>query len=200
MKIILFCLMWVHTFATTVENKVRIDGIIYTIINESYNEYGDKGIEMKLYPKEVNLESLPLFSFALENQSGGCGAKSMEDGTYEINGTALTLYTHWDRSAHAYDAAKGDRIQHFTIGKNGTVTFQDGILYVEQQAENYDKESGLKYLRKVPVNKMEKEKLKMYIESTERIFGGRFVFGDDAVKLRKKVDNALMKKRQTRWK
>jgi len=179
---------------------IQIGGRTYTIVEESYDEYSDKGIEMKLYKKAQNKDTLPLFSFTLENQSGGCGERSTQEGSYEINGTMLTFYSHWERSGRAYDAPSGDRIQHYVMDSNGTMHFKDGILYIEQQAKNYDKESGLKYLYKTPKNKAEKEKLQAYIESTERIFGGRFVFGDDAIQLHKEVDNALMKKRRTRWK
>jgi len=183
------------------ENKeLLIGGERYIVVHESYNEYGDKGVEMKLYKKSQSLDELPLFSFTLENRSGGCGERSTQDGNYEINGTTLTLYSHWDRSGRAYDAPRGDRIQQYTIETNGTVAFKDGVLYIERQAKNYDKESGLKYLFTSPKNDVEKEKLHSYIESTERLFGGKFVYGDEAVQLHEKVDIVLMKKRQIRWK
>ncbi|HHD79830.1 MAG TPA: hypothetical protein ENK90_03260 [Epsilonproteobacteria bacterium] len=200
MKIVLLCLVWVHAFALSVENQVQIDGMTYTIVHESYNEYGDKGIEMKLYPKEVNSEALPLFSFTLENQSGSCGAKSTQNGVYEINGTTLTLYTHWDRSGREYDAPRGDRIQYYILDKNGTVTFQDGVLYIERQAKSYDKESGMQFLFKEAVTPAQKESLKRYVQKVEAIFGGKFVFGKKAKQLHEKVDKALTQKKQTRWK
>jgi len=197
MKYFIFLLL-MYTYLDA--KDVQIGDHTYTIVEESYNEYNDKGIAMKLYKKTDNKDALPLFSFTVENQLGGCGERSMQEGSYEINGTMLTFYTHWTRSGRAYDAPSGDRIQHYVMDSNGTMHFKDGILYIEQQAKNYDKESGLKYLYKTPKNKAEKEKLQAYIKSTERIFGGRFVFGDDAIQLHKEVDNALMKKRQMRWK
>ena len=54
MKIILFCLVWVQTFALIIEKPVQIDGKTYILVHESYSEYGDKGIEMKLYTKKAN--------------------------------------------------------------------------------------------------------------------------------------------------
>jgi len=200
MKIFLLCLVWVYAFALTVEDKVEVDGMTYTIVHESYNEYGDKGVEMKLYSKEVNSEVLPLFSFTLENQSGSCGAKSTQEGMYEINGTTLTLYTHWDRSGRAYDAPRGDRIQHYVLDKNGTVTFQDGLLYIERQAKSYDKESGMQFLFREAVTPVQKESLQKYIQRAEEIFGGEFVWGKDVKLLHEKVDQALTHKKQTRWK
>ena len=200
MKIILVCLLWVCTFGLDIEEEIQIAGNKYSILHESYNEYGDKGIVMKLYSKEANKDALPLLSFTLENQSGNCAEKSIQNGTYEIHDTILTLYTHWDRVGRAYDSPRGDRIQHYVFDKNGTVTFLDGLLYIERQARSYDKESGLKYLYKTPKNKAEKEKLQAYIKSTERIFGGKFVFGKEAKLLHNKVAQALLKKKQTRWK
>jgi len=200
MKIILFCLVWVQTFALIIEKPVQIDGKTYILVHESYSEYGDKGIEMKLYTKKANKDALPLFSFTLENQSGSCGAKSTQNGTYEINGSILTLYTHWDRSGREYDAPRGDRIQHYVFDKNGTVTFKDGKLYIERQAKSYDKESGMQYLFNAPVSKAQKESLQQYIQTVEEIFEGKFVFGEEVKQLHEKVDHALTQKKQTRWK
>ena len=190
-------LLLIHTYLDA--KDVQIGGRTYTIVEESYNEYNDKGIAMKLYKKTDNKDALPLFSFTVENQLGGCGERSMQEGSYEINGTMLTFYTHWARSGRAYDAPSGDRIQHYVMDNNGTMHFKEGILYIEQQAKNYDKESGQKYLYVKPTTQREKEKLQEYIQNIEHTFGGRFVFDDAAVKLHKKVENALMKKRQTRW-
>ena len=200
MKIVLFCLLYIHSFALVLESPVQIAGKSYRIVHESYNEYGDKGIEMKLYQTEASKDALPLFSFTLENQSGSCGAKSTQEGMYEINGTHMTLYTHWDRSGREYNAPRGDRIQHYEIDKNGTVTFKDGKLYIERQAKSYDKESGMLFLFKEAVTSTQKENLKQYIRSVEEIFEGKFVFGEEAKQLHEKVDKALMKKKQTRWK
>ena len=192
---ILLLLMYTYLDA----KEVQIGSRTYTIVEESYNEYNDKGIAMKLYKKTDNKDALPFFSFTVENQLGGCGERSMQEGSYEINGTIFTFYSHWERSGSAYDAPSGDRIQHYVMDNNGTMHFKDGILYIEQQAKSYDKESGQKYLSIKPTTQREKEKLQEYIQSTEHAFSGRFVFDDDAVKLHKEVENALTKKRQTRW-
>jgi len=193
-------LIWINAFAIDAQKQVHIGESTYTIVYESYSEYGDKGIEMKLYPKEVKLDDLPLFSFTLENQSGSCGAKSTQDGTYEINGTTLTLYTHWDRRGRIYDTPRGDRIQHYIIEKNGTVTFKNGLLYIERQAKSYDKESGMQFLFKEASTPAEKESLERYIQKVEEIFKGEFVFGKKAKELHENVDKALTRKNKTRWK
>ena len=197
--LLLFLVITLSVWSDTIK-EITIEGNSYVIVHESYNEYSDKGIEMKLYKKEQNRDTLPLFSFTLENQSGGCGERSTQEGSYEINGSTITLYSHWDRSGRAYDAPRGDRIQHYRVDADGSVTWIDGLLYIERQAKNYDKESGLKYLFKAPKNAEEKAKLQSYIQTTQRIFKGKFVEKDEAGKLHEKVDKALMKKRQTRWK
>jgi len=200
MKIVLFLLVWVNAFAFFSEDKVKIAGVQYSIVHESYHEYGDKGIMMKVYKKGFTKDTLPLLSFTLENQTGDCSAKSIEDGNYEINGTKLTLYTHWDRSGRAKETPRGDRIQHYSFDKNGTLHFEDGVLYIERHAQSIDKDSGMAFLFEKPKTTEQKERLKTYVKSVEKEFKGIFVFEEEARKLHKNVANALMKKKRTRWK
>ena len=201
MKLLLTFLILINiSYAFQTKDELQIGKQHFTIVHESYDEYNDKGITMKLYKKGEHMESQPLFSFTLENISGGCGEQSSQEGTYEVNGTTLTLYSHWSRSGKAYDTPVGDRIQHYTIDKNGTISFLDGTLYIETEAKNYDKQSAIKYLYTTPKNEDEKEALNTYIQSVEKHFKGRFVRGDKAHILHQKVDKALTEKRKTRWK
>jgi len=192
----LLTLLCLHAEET---RKVLIEGKPYLFVTESYNEYGDKGITMKLYKKEQNLQGQAIFSFILENQSGSCAAKSTQDGAYDVNGTTLTLYSHWDRRGRAYDVPKGDRIQHYHIDSNGSVNFIDGMLYMETEAKNYDKQSPIQYLYHSPKSSEEEQKLQSYIQNVEHVFKGSFVRGIEATKLHRDVENAIMKKSKTRW-
>jgi len=201
MKLVLTFLILINiSYAFHFEEELKIGQQRFIIVHESYDEYNDKGITMMIYKKSEPLEEKPLFSFTLENQSGGCGEQSRQDGTYDINGTTLTLYSHWDRSGKAYDTPKGDRIQHYKIDENGTIAFLDGTLYIETEAKNYDKQSAIKYLYSAPKNEDETKALHQYIKRVENLFHGKFVRGDQANILHQEVDKALMQKRKTRWK
>ena len=195
---VLFLLTLLGLFAEETR-ELFIEGKPYLFVAERYNEYGDKGVTMKLYKKEKSFQTQPIFSFILENQSGDCSAKSTQESAYKINGSMLTLYTHWDRSGRAYDAPKGDRIQHYHMDNNGTVHFVDGQLCIEDKAKNYDKQSAIQYLYHTPKSPEEDKALTHYIKRIEKIFKGRFLSGDDAKALQLKVEKMLEEKKRTRW-
>lgn len=200
MKVPIILLILINiSYAFYTQEEINIEGKYFRIVHESYDDYGEKGIVMKLYKKGDSDNSKPCFSFTLENQSGGCGEQSRQEGTYELNGTQLTLYSHWDRSGKAYDTPKGDRIQHYKIDKNGSVTFLDGRLYIETESKNYDKQSAIQYLYESPKNTIEENALERYKKRVEEYFKGKFVHDNERKQLHKQVQNALMKKRKTRW-
>jgi len=200
MKIVLAFLIQINiSYAFYTQEEINIEGKSFRIVHESYDDYGEKGIAMKLYKKGDSDNSKPRFSFTLENQSGGCGEQSRQEGTYELNGTQLTLYSHWDRSGRAYDTPKGDRIQHYKIDKNGSVSFLDGRLYIEAQSKNYDKQSAIQYLYEAPKNATEENALERYKKRVEEHFKGKFVHQKERKQLHQQVENALMQKRKTRW-
>jgi len=195
----LFLLSFVFVYSQDI-NQTSINNFSYEIVYSTYNEYGDKGTEMMFYRKNQNHDELPLFTFTLENQSGGCSEKSIQAGAYDINGSKLTFYTHWDRVGKAYASPQGDRIQHYEVDNNGTVHFIDGLLYIETEAKNYDTQSDIQFLFNIPKTLEEKQKLKEYIKRVEQTFKGHFVRDKEADTLHQKVDKALMEKRKTRWK
>lgn len=178
MKVLLLCLLCVQTYGFVIEKPIQVQDQEFVIVHESYNEYGDKGIVMKLYKKGQKQDTLPVFSFTLENQSGGCGAQSFEDTAYEINGTTFIFYTHWERRGKTQSVPKGDRIQYYTMDANGTVHFKNGILHIEEGSNK--KENSL--------------------EDIEAQYKGKFVQGKEAEALQKRVTDALREKKQTRWK
>jgi hypothetical protein len=123
----------------------------------------------------------------------------MQDGSYEINGTEITLYSFWDRKGKSYDSPYGARIQRYEMLPNHTVVLRSSKVYIEAARINYDKESGMKYLFTPPKNNTETETLQMYVRSVEREYKGDFVYDDDAKKLIDDVQEALRRRMKAKW-
>jgi hypothetical protein len=196
---LLFFLSVLSVLAVDSEESLTINHHTFDLVQESYREYGDKGVELKIYTHGADKEKLPLLAFTLSYTSGSCAEKSTQEGAYEINGSTMILYTHWERSGRAYDAPAGDRIQVYKVEDNGTITLLSGRLYIERHAKRYDRESGMRYLFDPPKTTQEQKALDDYIRRTEKIFEGRFVQGKEAARLREEVEEALMRKHSRRW-
>jgi len=186
-------------FAIDSEKVVMINHHRFDVVQESYREYGDKGVELKIYRHGADREKLPLLSFSLLYSSGSCASKSLQEGAYEINGSKIILYSRWERSGRAYDAPTGDRIQVYRVDDNGTIVYESGKLYIERYAKRYDPESGMQYLFNAPKNRQEQEALREYKKRVERIFKGKFVEGKAAKALHDEVEEALMRKHREIW-
>lgn len=171
----------------------------FSLITDSYDAYDSKGEVMKLYAEENNNDLTFILSLTLQDRTGTCADKSLEDGAYEINGTILTLYSAWDRLGRAYDAPLGARIQVFQLQPNATFKRISSLLYIETHRKKQDQNSGMQYLFTAPKNEEEKKAFETYIAEVETSFKGTFVFGDDAKKLRQEVQEALRRKMQTKW-
>ena len=195
----LFFTVCVTLFAIDSEKVVTINHHQFDLVQESYREYGDKGVEMKIYRHGADREKLPMLSFSLMYSSGSCASKSIQEGAYEINGSKIILYSRWERSGRAYDAPVGDRIQVYRVDDNGSITYESGKLYIERYAKRYDPQSGMQYLFNAPKNKQEKEALRGYIKRVEHIFEGKFVQGKAANALHDEVEEALMRKHRELW-
>ena len=196
---LLFFSVCVTLFAIDSEQVVMINHHQFDLVQESYREYGDKGVEMKIYRHGDNREKLPLLSFSLFYASGSCSGKSIEEGAYEINGSKIILYSRWERNGRAYDAPAGDRIQVYRVDDNGSIIYESGKLYIERYAKRYDPQSGMQYLFNAPKNKQEQEALRGYIKRVEDIFEGKFVQGKAANALHNEVEEALMRKHRELW-
>jgi len=85
-------------FAIDSEKVVMINHHRFDVVQESYREYGDKGVELKIYRHGADREKLPLLSFSLLYSSGSCASKSLQEGAYEINGSKIILYSRWERA------------------------------------------------------------------------------------------------------
>ncbi|OYY31000.1 MAG: hypothetical protein B7X69_05090 [Sulfurovum sp. 39-42-12] len=171
----------------------------YSLITDSYDAYDSKGEVMKLYAEENNNDLTFILSLTLHDKTGTCSDKSLEDGSYEINGTTLTLYSAWDRLGRAYDAPVGARIQVYELQPNATFKRISSRLYIETHRKKQDQNSGMQYLFSPPKNKKEQKAFEAYIEEVETRFKGTFVFGEEAKQLRLEVQEALRRKMQTAW-
>ena len=185
-------------FATQFKH-ITIDNQDFSIIIESYDIYDSKGEVLRLYREERNYDLTFIFSLILKDRTGTCSDKSIEDGHYEINGTTITLYSHWDRRGKAYDAPYGARIQVYEMLPNHEVVRKSSKLYIETARKNYNKNSGMKYLFKEAQTEEEKKALKSYISSVERDYKGTFIYGNEAKKLIKEVEDAMTRKMRAIW-
>jgi hypothetical protein len=136
----------------------------------------------------------------LEDITGTCSDKSTQSGSYEINGTNITLYSFWDRKGKVYDSPYGARIQQYEMLPNHSVVLSSSKVYIETARKSYDPQSGMKYLFTTPKTKREKEALQVYIKSVEKEFKGIFVYDEEAKALIKEVQNALIRKMKAKWK
>lgn len=200
MKIILHILLGMSTlFASGQLEHLTIGNQDFSLITESYDIYDSKGEVMKLYTEEENNDLTFVLSLILKDSTGSCSDKSVQEGTYEINGTDIILYSFWDRRGKAYSSPYGARMQHYKILPNHTVERVSSQVYIETERENYNPESGIQYLFHAPQNDIEKEALKDYVESVEKEYKGVFVYGAEAKRLMDEVQKALSRKIKRRW-
>jgi hypothetical protein len=200
MKILLHILLGISTlFASAQLEHLTIENQDFSIVTEAYDIYDSKGEVMKLYTEEQNNDLTFVLSLILKDSTGSCSDKSVQEGTYEINGTDITLYSFWDRRGKAYSSPYGVRIQHYKMLPNHTVKRISSQVYIETERENYNAESGMQYLFNTPQNDIEKEALKDYIESVEKEYKGGFVYGEEAKRLMNEVQEAFSRKMKRKW-
>jgi len=183
-----------HADATLEHMTLR--GTDFTSITEDYDVYDSKGRVLKFYRDEQNYDLKHLFNLTLNDKTGTCSARSVEEGSMEINGNIITLYTFWDRQGRIYDVPYGARIKRYEVQKDGTL----GKLYIETAKKSFDPESGMRFLWETPKTDEDKAAFNDYIKNAERQYKGVFVFGEDAKALIKEVKAALDRKMAKRWK
>ena len=185
-------------FGATLKD-IEIGKFTFSILTDTYDEYDSKGEVMKLYAQENNNDLTFILSLTLQDRTGSCADKSLEDGSYEINGSTLTLYTAWDRTGRAYDAPYGARIQVYELQSNATFKLISSRLYIETHRKKQDQNSGMQYLFSPPKNEKEQKIFEAYIAEVETRFKGTFVFGEEAKQLRLEVQEALKRKMHSAW-
>ncbi len=186
-------------FATAQLEHVTLGNQDFSIVTESYEIYDSKGEVMKFYKEERNNDLTFVLSLILEDKTGTCADKSMQEGAYEINGTTIILYSFWDRKGKMYDSPYGARIQYYEMLPNHSVVLKSSKVYIETARKSYDKESGMKYLFTPPKTKAHKEALQTYIKSVEKEYKGVFVFGEEAKMLLEEVHEAFRRKMKATW-
>ena len=198
-KTLLFVSLFVTSLFATELKHISIGNQDFSLTTDTYDIYDSKGEVLRLYREERNYDLKFMFSLILKDRTGTCSDKSAEDGHYEINGTTITLYSHWDRRGKAYDAPYGARIQVYEMLPNHDVVRKSSKLYIETARQNYNENSGMKYLFKEAQNEEEEKALKSYVSSVERNFKGSFVFGAEAKSLMKDVEDAMTRKMKSLW-
>lgn len=200
MKIFLLLFFTVSIlFANAKLEHITLGNQDFSLVTESYEIYDSKGEVMKLYKEERNNDLLFVLSLILKDKTGTCADKSMQKGSYEINGTTITLYSSWDRKGKAYDSPYGARIQRYEMLPNHAVILRSSKVYIESSRKSYNPESGMKYLFDIPKTKTEREALQSYVKSIEREYKGTFVYGDEAQELIKDVQEALRRQMKSKW-
>jgi len=200
MKLLLsFIILFTTLHAFKTEKEVHIGTHTFTLVKESYNEYGDKGVTLALYDRGANKNASPKLTFLLRNEYGSCSDKDIEAGSYEIKKDGIVFYTHWKRSRNSDNAPIGDRIQIYKVNENASFTMVNSKVYVERTTQNEDADEGMKYLYVEAKTKAEKLLLDEYITSVEDIFKAKFVRGDEAKALKKEVHEALELKQKQKW-
>ncbi|MGC9351144.1 MAG: hypothetical protein ACP5D3_04085 [Sulfurovum sp.] len=107
----------------------------FTIKTESYHIYDSKGRVMRLYQELPTKEVKQLFAFTLEDTTGACHEKSVEEGSYEVDGSVITFYTLWHRHGSA-DAPYGARIKRYTVDSGGRFKLLSSKIYIETERKN----------------------------------------------------------------
>lgn len=197
---LLWLLFMVPIFSSGTSKEILIGQQHFTFTEKNYDLYGDKGITLTIY-NHSHKKKNEIFSFIMEYKSGPCSNKGVQEGTYEINGTNITFYSHWRRQGKAYTSPIGDRIQVYEVEKNGTLKKISSRLYIERERRNYNKDSGMKYLFTAPQTEEQKHALARYVKKVEKIFEGDFVYDKKLrEQLADKVGTALRRKRMQQWK
>ena len=199
MKTLLIILIFFSTlYASNAEKEVHIGTYSFMLIEEEYNEYGDKGVTMMLYAKDADRSKLPQFRFVMSYQSGSCAVKNLEDGSYKIEKDSIVTHSRWERIDND-NAPIGERMQVYKMDENGSFYVSDSKVYIEKTSRNDDVDEGMKYLYTEAKTEEEKSLLANYIVSVEKLFEAKFVMGEEAEKLKYEVNKALHEKHGQRW-
>ena len=200
MKVLLFlCILSSTLFSSAKLEHVTIGNQDFSIVTESYDIYDSKGEVMKFYKEERNNNLTFVLSLIMKDDTGSCSDKSMQRGSYEINGTNIILYSFWDRKGKAYESPYGGRIQRYEMLPNHSVVLKSSKVYIETARRNYDKESGMQYLFTPPETENQGEALQDYIRSVEKEYKGDFVFNDEGKELLEEVHEAFRRRMKAKW-
>jgi len=198
-KIVILAFAISQLFSASTE-KMTINKQAFSVVTDSYDVYDSKGTFVKFYKVEKDKSLTSVLRLTLNDVTGDCASKTLQDGAYEIKGSIITFYTFWDRKGRAYLDPYGAKIQKYRVDADGSLKELSSKVYVETSKRKYDKESGMEYLFHAPKNKAEQKKLDTYVKEVERQYKGQFIFGDESKELIKSVKEALQRKIKAAWK
>ena len=194
----IFTLVWLFSFYLFANNQeITINNHHFTIVTEKYDLYGSKGEVMRFY-RDIH-DKKPLFHLILNDATGGCSSRSLEDGAYEIEGNKIKLYSFFNRQGDAYNEPYGAKIVEYEVLNSGELKRLSSRVYIEMAKRGYESSKGMRYLFEKPKTKEEKRELVEYIKEVESKYLAKFVLGDEANSLMKEVKEALKRKIKKRW-
>ena len=198
-QIFMIALLFSQLFSSSTE-EITINKQIFSVVKKSYDIYDSKGQYVKFYRVEKDEKTTSVLRLTLNDATGNCASRSLQDGAYEINGNTITLYTLWNRRGKAYLEPYGAKIQKYEVQSNGMLKELSSYVYIEETRKKHDDGNGMEYLFNAPKNEQEEDKLKEYITEVEEKYHGKFLFGDERKKLIKEVKKALKRKIKLQWK
>jgi hypothetical protein len=177
--------------------ELKIGQREYLLKFEDYDLYDNVGRIMYLYKKDDKTKSL--LTFTIDDSTGKCEGKAVEEGAYEVHDDKLYLYTSWYKTGMKKLAPSGSRIMIYEFDKNGAFRLVSSKLYIESESRDVGYDKGLKYLFQKPITKEQKRELQEYITRMQKRYKGSFVFGNKAKRVTQEVNEAMMRKAETRW-
>ena len=176
-------------------DTVTINGYDFIFTHVKSSDTDDiENASVNLFRYGKNGEIKYLLNHTLDLTEGDCNSMSVEMGDYLIEDSAIVFYSFWCRQGDAPVSPWGARIQKYSVQKNGNVILASSRLYIETSRKDWYENKGIKYLFEVAKIKKEKIALKEYIETVEKEYNAKFVFGKDADKLLQDVKEKFSKR------
>jgi hypothetical protein len=167
-------LVWMMSYAQSDIEHFTLNGQDFAVVTETYDLYETKGRVAKFYKNDAVDERNLELVVTLEEKSGGCGARSIEYGTYRIRNDRLVVYTQWRREPKARFAPVGFRKQIYTADLNGSLRRIEGEIYIETGRPD-EADEGMRYLFAKKLDAAQKKALAHYIRSVRKTYGAAFV-------------------------
>jgi len=194
----IFTLLWLFSFWLFAGSQdITINNHHFTIVTEKYDLYASKGEVMRFY-RDIH-DKKPLFHLILNDATGGCSSRSLEDGAYEIEGDKIKLYSFFHRQGDAYSEPYGAKIVEYKVLNSGELKKISSKVYIETAQRGYENNRGMKYLFQAPKTEQEKRELLDYIKQVEEEHLSTFLLGEEGKFLIKEVKEALKRKVKRNW-
>ena len=194
----IFASVWLFSFLLFASSQeITINNHHFTIVTEKYDLYASKGEVMRFY-RDIH-DKKPLFHLILNDATGGCSSRSLEDGAYEIEGDKIKLYSFFHRQGDAYSEPYGAKIVEYEVLNSGELKKISSKVYIETAQRGYENNRGMKYLFQAPKTEQEKRELLDYVKQVEEEYLSTFLLGEEGKFLIKEVKEALKRKVKRNW-